>query len=39
VALGLGTAVVPDSDEARLVQILHTPPEEKPFVVVVISRQ
>jgi SagB-type dehydrogenase family enzyme len=39
VALGLGTAVVPDSDEAKLVRILQTPPDEKPFVVVVISRQ
>ena len=39
VALGLGTAVVSDSDEGKLVQILHTGPDERPFVVVVISRQ
>jgi SagB-type dehydrogenase family enzyme len=39
VALGLGTAVVSDSDEAKLVQIIHAAPDEKPFVVVVISRQ
>ena len=39
VALGLGTAVVPDSDDSRLGQIVHAAPGEKPFVMVVVSRQ
>ena len=39
VALGLGTAIVPDSDEEKLAKILHAAPNEKPFVTVVISRQ
>ena len=39
VALGLGTAVVPDSDEAKLVQLIHAAPDEKPFVMIVVSRQ
>ncbi len=39
VALGLGSAVVPDSDAAKLAKILQLPPHELPFVVVLISRQ
>jgi len=39
VALGLGTAVVADTNEGKLDRIVHLAPDEKPFVVVVISRQ
>ncbi|MGD1147016.1 MAG: SagB/ThcOx family dehydrogenase [Thermoanaerobaculaceae bacterium] len=39
VALGLGTGVVADWDEQKLLQALHTPPGEAPFVVLVVSRQ
>lgn len=39
VALGLGTAVVGDVDEAKLSQILHLHQGEKPFEVIVVSRQ
>ncbi len=38
VGLGLGTAVLGGWDEPKLLQALHLPPEEQPFVVLVVSR-
>ena len=38
VALGLGSAEVSDSDDAKLAQVLGLPSEEKPVAITVISR-
>ena len=38
VALGLATSVVGDWDDAAMAQALRVPPDEKPFVVLVVSR-
>ena len=39
IALGLGTALAGDWEEARLTQALHLPAGERPITVVVVSRR